>query len=61
MTDPLHPSPQLLEKLAGIVHTVYHDHHDTPVDRLCRDPEVIAWAKEMMEIGLLPEPGAAKD
>ena len=58
MTDALRPSPQLLEKLAGIVHTALHELHGvgTSTEQLCRDAEVIAWAKAMHAIGLMPEP-----
>ena len=60
MTSPLEPSPELLEKLAGIVHTAVHELHgmDTATDRLCRDPAVIDWTQRMMAIGLCPEPSA---
>jgi hypothetical protein len=56
MTGPLQPSPRLLEKLAGIVHTALHEHQGSATDRLCRDADVIEWTQRMMALGLCPEP-----
>jgi len=55
-TNALYPSAALLEKLAGIVHTVLHEMPGGAADRLCRDEDVIAWAKAMDELGLMPDP-----
>ena len=55
MSEPLSPSPQLLEKLVGILHATLHAvPSDSALGRLCRDDEVIAWSRAMREIGLLP-------
>lgn len=55
MTSALQPSPRLLEKLVGIVHAAYHaTPPDSPLRALCYDDEVVAWAKEMRALGLLP-------
>lgn len=63
MTKPLEPSAELLEKLAGILHTALHELHgmDTATDRLIRDTEVIEWLQRMMAIGLCPEPSPAPE
>lgn len=55
MSAPLHPSPAVLVKLAGIVHEVIHELPGSKADQLARDPEVIEWTRAMREIGLLPE------
>lgn len=57
---PLQPSPGLLKKLAGIVHTVVHRRADSssPLDVLCRDAEVIEWARGMHALGLCPKPSS---
>jgi hypothetical protein len=61
MIEPLKPSPELLEKLAGIVHTAIHQvERGSALDVLCRDDEVIVWMKAMNLVGLMPPAKGSK-
>lgn len=57
--EPLKPSPQLLEKLAQIVHASMH-YEAGIAGEFAHDPEVIEWAKAMRAIGRLPPLGAGR-
>lgn len=49
--DPLTLSPQLATKLADVVHIAMHQ--GGPVASMALDPEVVAWAKAMRDLGLM--------
>lgn len=64
--DVLKPSPGLLIKLgSALIHAEEflspHGHHldKNTFDSLMKDPEVVAWVKEMDELALLPKKRSA--